>query len=221
MNQTTIPTDEALACLAIENGLKGRLKKLKRGLIRLDEDDGSIKHKKPLVSCFCEERDNPLMWGHYANSQKGVCIGYKAQLINGEYKLTLDLEEEAFLKVKYRKQPPRRINLFGPDAETKTCLFVLTKFSKWKYENEYRIVLVKDKDKQKNKKTYEKKDIECIIFGSKVDYCDAHRIYKVIKENYLKKGINIKFYRALETPGKYELKIDLIPNMSDYIQSFQ
>ena len=32
---------------------------------------------KALVSCFSERNDSILMWGHYADKHKGVCIGYK------------------------------------------------------------------------------------------------------------------------------------------------
>ena len=32
--------------------------------------------KKLLVACFTEENNSPLMWAHYSNSHKGLCIEY-------------------------------------------------------------------------------------------------------------------------------------------------
>lgn len=74
---------------------------------------------KPLVSCFCGEGDNPVMWGIYANSSKGVCLGYRSKLIDTEYKITLDSKEEAFLKVRYEEKPPCRVNLFDEEDTKK------------------------------------------------------------------------------------------------------
>ncbi len=34
--------------------------------------------KKISVACFSEEKDNILLWAHYANNHKGICIEYSA-----------------------------------------------------------------------------------------------------------------------------------------------
>lgn len=96
--------------------------------------------------------------------------------------------------------------------------FVRTKCKKWVYENEYRIVI--NEEKQKRERTHEKTGLERIIFGSKVEYCDALRVYKVIKKNYLEYGIHINFYKIKEIQGQYELKIEPI-NIENYIRSLR
>ncbi|HII80977.1 MAG TPA: DUF2971 domain-containing protein [Methanosarcina sp.] len=173
---------------------------------------------KPVVSCFCEYGNNPLMWGLYANRHKGVCIGYKSKRINNKYKITLDSNEEAFLKVRYCEKPPSRINLFDDEAINKVHEVVRTKFKKWDYEDEYRIILTEDK--QKKERAHKREDLERVIFGSKVEYCDAYRVYRVIKDYYSKKGIQINYYKIQESQGKYELKMEPI-NIEEFMHALQ
>ena len=35
-----------------------------------------VENSKSGVTCFSEERDNIIMWSHYANSHKGICLGF-------------------------------------------------------------------------------------------------------------------------------------------------
>lgn len=32
------------------------------------------------IFCFCQEWDNPAMWGHYASYCKGIAVGFKTEL---------------------------------------------------------------------------------------------------------------------------------------------
>ena len=62
------------------------------------------------VACFSENANNPTMWGHYADSHKGVCLIFKAN--NNQIKLTeKDLfnnsiydQDYKFESVKYTKR---------------------------------------------------------------------------------------------------------------------
>ncbi len=208
MSQTKYPTDRMLANFAIENDLKnGRLKKLDGNLIHCNYDE-KWRSAIPLVSCFCQESNNPLMWGLYANNHKGVCLGYKSTLTNGEYTITLDSKEESFCNVIYEKKPPSPVNLLDKENSKNVFNFVRTKFEKWNYENESRIILTEDK--QKKERAHKKEDLESVTFGSKIEYCDACRVYEVIKKNYLEYGIEIDFYKIKEIQGQYELEIEPI-----------
>ena len=72
--------------------------------------------------CFSKTWRNPVLWGHYAESHRGLCLGF-------------DVRKDFFKKVTYihkRPRPPER-----PDIQfMKYILF--TKFSHWRYEQEYR-----------------------------------------------------------------------------------
>ena len=72
--------------------------------------------------CFSKGFDNPVLWGHYADKHRGICLGF-------------DIPDESLEEVIYvnsRIQPPAIID----EAFVKKLLF--TKFIHWSYEDEYR-----------------------------------------------------------------------------------
>lgn len=80
------------------------------------------------VSCFSETKDNLLMWSHYADEHKGVCIGFdtKIHFFEGAW------------KVAYQDEYPV---ITRPSDNPNTLLkkAILTKSSCWAYEQEWRV----------------------------------------------------------------------------------
>ncbi|CVI60974.1 DUF2971 domain-containing protein [Agrobacterium leguminum] len=84
------------------------------------------------IICLSETWKEPLMWGHYAEAHKGVCLGFEVRA--GHYE-----------QIKYRAERPRLAD-FG-----KTSIHELTdedkaqiafrKFNHWSYEREWRRVV--------------------------------------------------------------------------------
>ena len=70
------------------------------------------------LSCFSEECDNILLWSHYANEHKGICLEYKT-VVNDEY-ICLLLDNinmkinypVPMLKVNYVEKQLEKINTF-------------------------------------------------------------------------------------------------------------
>lgn len=129
-----------------------------------------------VVSCFSKNNNSLLMWSHYANCHKGVCIEYD--------------RPEDFVNVKYRKKSSK-FNLvfttkraianfmFGNrDSETEPDLKILlkpffVKSTNWKYEDEVRCMFnVKETDSIKEKEIFvkgEKKKILVYIMPTKIN----------------------------------------------------
>lgn len=91
---------------------------------------------KMSIACFCEEKDNMLLWAHYANSNQGICIEYSAGDLLRQFQSTL-------LPVIYQEELPTlpsilEINMLSPYK----MVFerISTKSKKWSYENEWRII---------------------------------------------------------------------------------
>ncbi|MES2015766.1 MAG: DUF2971 domain-containing protein [Pseudomonadota bacterium] len=72
--------------------------------------------------CFSENWNNPLLWGHYADKHKGICLGF-------------DVSDHLLSKVAYVKE--RFPNPAVMDLQYMEKL-LLTKFDHWAYEAEYR-----------------------------------------------------------------------------------
>lgn len=77
------PTGGAIAEINKEFGYnKKQLNELKQGFTDIDHQFeiakmtlGSLRREMK-IACFCEQYDLPLLWSHYADSHRGICLGY-------------------------------------------------------------------------------------------------------------------------------------------------
>ncbi|WP_378954886.1 DUF2971 domain-containing protein [Pelosinus sp. sgz500959] len=80
------------------------------------------------ICCFSKEKDNILMWSHYAKDHTGICLEF-------------DYSNPAFppvRKVIYEENYPP-INIVDINNKEKITDLYFTKSKDWEYENEYRI----------------------------------------------------------------------------------
>lgn len=111
---------------------------------------------------FTEENDNNLMWSHYTNNHKGICVEYKPELF--EYLKTLK-GYFVFWKVNYSEEPPIVKGL--DDIKLKVEKIIFNKQLEWKYESERRIVFFSDKDTEYI--PIDRKFIKAVYIGSRAD----------------------------------------------------
>lgn len=227
-----------------ENNLVYNLDEGSRKQIGNDMNDYLRTEGLPKVSCFSGTERSILMWSRYADYHKGICLKFKSYkhmfklnesiwgdfLINNDfvqpdkeyYLLDLYVTKNksfpsVFYNIHYKDEPPRPINIFGKDK--KFFKFLTTKYTDWKYEDEYR--LIDHYILENNLLNYRKEDLEGVIFGLKINYKDAKLVYDTIKQNYLDKGINVNFYEAKEVRNKYEVKAEPIINVEKYLDDIQ
>jgi hypothetical protein len=77
------------------------------------------------ILCFSRKWSNSLLWSHYADKHRGIAIGFDVP------------DNDLYSPVKYRRTrlpPPVDRELIGADMDG----LLLTKFSAWRYESEYR-----------------------------------------------------------------------------------
>ncbi len=135
------------------------------------------------ITCFSEEYDNILMWSHYANKHDGICIAY-------DFKKSIELQTLALPirydnkrpiisenEVEYNNQEP----IINRTSLTKLLIdSLLVKSDSWKYENEWRVILPKEKLNDDNLFS---DSIVSIYFGVKVSDEIIKDTIKVIKES--------------------------------------
>lgn len=78
-----------------------------------------------LLASFSERNDSILMWSHYANEHRGICVGYSLKDI---------LSHCTIFPVIYDDKLPQ----FDENAAVSPT--VLTKYIDWSYEKEWRII---------------------------------------------------------------------------------
>lgn len=77
------------------------------------------------ILCFSESWRNPVLWGHYADKHKGLCLGF-------------EVPRPDLGKVKYQDS---RLPLPKEIDETFMQHLLFTKFKHWDYEQEYRVYI--------------------------------------------------------------------------------
>ena len=97
------------------------------------------------VCCLSSQNDSTLMWSHYAASNTGICIQYDFNSIKED-----SLLRKIIFPVAYSKKPVDLRDLLADQKEEITkypldaavLCAALNKATVWKYEREWRIVLV-------------------------------------------------------------------------------
>jgi len=85
---------------------------------------------KTLISCFSSRYDSILMWSHYAENHRGICIGYDVN----KY---IDLIYPVSYQEDYSNNCSKNVNDVGYSADCAK----LIKSKEWSYEQEWRIIL--------------------------------------------------------------------------------
>jgi len=93
--------------------------------------------------CLCRNWTNPLLWSHYADKHKGICLGFE---------IAPDVELQQPEYVARQQQSDARILIKAvrtretAEAAKVIAKMLLTKFEGWSYEDEVRL-LVRQKDR--------------------------------------------------------------------------
>jgi hypothetical protein len=73
------------------------------------------------VLCFSKEWNNPVLWSHYGDKHKGMCLGFE---------VTVETKP-----IEYVTKRPR----FNGNTEEATSTLLSTKYKHWEYEKEVRV----------------------------------------------------------------------------------
>lgn len=144
------------------------------------------------VTCFTISNDNSLMWAHYADSNKGVCLEF-------DYS---DKGDIPFIeKVIYSEDYPTA-NLFknferiGEELR-RACI---TKRKKWEYEKEYRMIHT---EKAKCYIPFTPKILKGVIYGYKMNGESKKDLIEILKRH----KTPISLYQVKICKNMYGLEI--------------
>lgn len=171
------------------------------------------------VSCFSEKNDSILMWGHYADKFKGVCIEWQ-----------IPTEERFIENVKYSVRKPkfRVYNLMKKclgymflgkevdlnDRKIRKYIFdrIITKGDDWKYEKEIRWILDKNIlsssdvvciNEEKKQIIYTLPNVPCHVYiGAKTLETDEKQI-----REFCKQYPNCKVIKSCISNQKYKVLV--------------
>jgi hypothetical protein len=166
--------------------IKFNIKKSKNGLIEsLKNDHIDMERNSRGITCFSKQKDNLLMWSQYADSHRGMCIGFNLERL---YRSLKDnrYKETALLEVIYTNDLIS--NNYFEDSYKAVIDWLRTKSDSWKYEDEVRVMfspIIFDKTNIKFV-AFDKNVIEEIYFGSKILNQNEETITKMIENSFPK-----------------------------------
>ena len=158
-----------------------------------------------IVLSLTTEPTNLLMWSHYADSHKGICLRYKINEIIDQIDTDSSVEYGVIGNVdyEYERVKFRNIRSAGKLLPFAICeqyfhlKSVFTKYKKWEYEDEYRVVLfMKDKELNAHGHIFNV-PYKCIYYTESIDASN---------ERYLLGTSHVTCNKLIRDDKKYLLK---------------
>lgn len=81
--------------------------------------------------CFSANWSNPVQWSHYAESHRGICLGF-------DVSSSADIRKVRYVKNRIPSNL-RAMKVMGPDAVARMLDLLTVKFDHWSYEQEHRL----------------------------------------------------------------------------------
>jgi len=163
-----------------------------------------IKRRKDFgIFSLSAYNNNNLMWSHYSDSHKGICVGFDTALLN-EYKQ----KEAVFKEVLYNIYPihySKDFPIFIPgklsaDENNEIAIVPFTyKSIDWFYEQEYRLISLNGANKPL---VLDPLIIKEIYFGTRMEWPEIDRIVEICS----KVGIDTTFYQSNPKKDEYALE---------------
>lgn len=151
-------------------------------------------HYRIGCACFSKINDSLLMWSHYANGHKGFCL---------EFDTSFDPFYKAY-KVEYSDSFPslNLITMFLARIKSDSRAFtsLLTKYSCWEYEKEWRIF----HREPRKFFGYTEDALKAVYFGVSIDTTNRDIICLILQGQ----NPNVAFYKAKRSSRKFEIEFE-------------
>lgn len=169
-----------------------------------------------VVYCLSEVHNNILMWSHYSNCHRGLCLGFGTEIegnslgikINdptaNQYPAPLFDDFLPLTKVSYQNELPKPYDIFTGDTDALVA-FMKTKARNWEYEKERRII-VPYRELNKNVVTFAKESLREVIIGCRVHDDFRKEVLDIISAEYLSSGYKVSVYQADLEDDSYSLR---------------
>ena len=166
--------------------------------------------KTAYIKCFTETYQNNLMWAHYADSHKGVCIEYDIKRIDEESII------DNFFPVVYSKKrdvfvsEELLIDYFNGEKELDATRdakgIFLKKADCWKYEKEWRACIMNVDNESASHIEISFPYVSAIYIGARTSQEDIERIKSKVAEFTDKYKCPIELYKMKLNETTYDLE---------------
>jgi len=142
------------------------------------------------MNCFSERNDSILMWSHYTNGHKGICLKFDIEKDTDFFTYTIKVQyKDNYTHVNYIREEKNFINKV-----------IGLKCKDWSYEKEIRIIKLNKKGAVK----FKKESLTEIIFGYNIEEKEIRRIKMLVKKNNFE---GVQYKQVKLSNESYELRI--------------
>ena len=124
--------------------------------------DGDVR-----VLSFSEDPAHALMWAHYADAHRGICLGFRRSFFSQA------------TPVRYPNRVPR-LDPNLPETKRRSAAF-LTKRAAWSYEREWRLIGLDSGSEAHRYVSLRKGVITQVIFGARTSRDDRDWVFQWLK----------------------------------------
>jgi len=169
----------------------------RRELAQLATDSLIDSHKQTRVFCLSDRYDSALMWGHYARSHTGVCLGFRAA------------SSEVFgraVAVEYASSYPQ-IEPYGQEPGELARLILAVKSKDWAYEHEYRLLVSEGGETEgvlpctNGLLSFPESDLAAVIVGCRI----SDKAFNTVRELVSQRPHPVQVFRATKANDKFKL----------------
>lgn len=169
------------------------------------EEDLLKQYEKGIVS-LAEAADCPLMWSHYGDEHRGICVGYSVP----------SDPPAAIYKVEYGGSRTVRASsvaamLDGSDDARREVdrAVLLQKAENWRYEQEWRLI-------GRRGPQASLLEMEEVIFGLRCETAAKYIVTKMLEERRRR----VKFCEIREQRGRFELRKHACDDLDELLATF-
>lgn len=159
------------------------------------------------VCCFSASHDSLLLWAHYADNHRGMCL---------EYEISEEAFRSQFFPVKYSSVQPvlngvPRYPAGTPHAGKlsfhidRECAIFLTKSKDWSHEREYRTLRLATQPQMPGEKHSLPGVLSAIYFGLRAEPATMTLVDKIVHSRS-----EMTLWQARLAPGEFRLRFDRI-----------
>jgi hypothetical protein len=158
------------------------------------------------IVSFTANPRSAVMWAHYADNHKGICIAYSTwrRPVTG-------WKNFKYHKVNYSNQ--RQVDFLQYDFQTNFERMLLQKSEEWKYEEEYRLISYKGRGIQQGTPGA----INGIILGRRIAYNNEQTkmaLFKALEMRLRKKTIAPWIYLAYKSDSDFNIEHKPLENLA-------
>lgn len=170
----------------------------KQGIKKIFNEFRDENIKNTFICSFAHDRDNRLMWGHYAKDHTGFCIQYETKQIQ-EYLYEVNYNEEIY------DLTDELIENMNSGEDKESNKMALRKDEIWSYEKEWRLINPPvEKEKIKEEGYPFNLKASAIFLGTKISKRSSNKLRDIAEEQ------NLIVNKMVMDDENYQLKYETI-----------